>query len=370
MKDHSECSFHKELPSKGISTSNVFFVFDSKAHEEDKLMRKYLENWLSNYDLNLCAYDTNIGASKMAFCEHICRKIIESPFIIADVTDYSNNDKKYQINPNVMLEIGIAMGYQKDLLLITRKPLKKPLPFDIAGFSIFQIQNEPEKVQEAIDRLSKKNPSYPLFKIITGTGNSINGLFEKIESHSINRKYVQNYLTTMSRRDVVSKAIAKDFYKAKADIDEYINIAKKRKKLFYDDIKRGFNIQIVYQRNDVETRIRNFHTAYEFDVKPEEMLHQINEHLKLIEYDNFNIGLIDQPLPYLFSIFGDNIVLIENEIEGKFEGQIHIGGMIHTSNVSVDEFSFEFSRLWDNSETNKEVVIEWLERLKNFIIKK
>lgn len=58
----------------------------------------------------------------------------KSDFFIADVT---------KTNPNVMLELGVAIQLNKNVLIVTSDELKK-LPFDISGFRVSRYKNKDE----------------------------------------------------------------------------------------------------------------------------------------------------------------------------------------------------------------------------------
>lgn len=67
-----------------------------------------------------------------------------SDFFIADVT---------KTNPNVMLELGVAIQLNKNVLIITSDELKK-LPFDISGFRVSRYKNKSELKRIIKDELS------------------------------------------------------------------------------------------------------------------------------------------------------------------------------------------------------------------------
>ncbi len=84
---------------------------DSDASEVEKFMNR-----------NKHLYDIFVSA------------IGKSDFFIADVT---------KTNPNVMLELGVAIQLNKNVLIVTSDELKK-LPFDISGFRVSRYKNKNE----------------------------------------------------------------------------------------------------------------------------------------------------------------------------------------------------------------------------------
>lgn len=84
--------------------------------------------------------------------------IANSDFFIADVTN---------TNPNVMLELGVAIQLNKNILIVTSDEHKK-LPFDISGFRI--------------SRYKSKNKLKEIIKMELG-------IFEKIRSQNFDRHF-------------------------------------------------------------------------------------------------------------------------------------------------------------------------------------
>jgi len=82
----------------------------------------------------------------------------KSDFFIADVT---------KTNPNVMLELGVAIQLNKNVLIVTSDELKK-LPFDISGFRVSRYKNKDELRKVIKDELR---------------------IFEKIRSQSFTRHF-------------------------------------------------------------------------------------------------------------------------------------------------------------------------------------
>lgn len=80
--------------------------------------------------LNIERSNTQDPGKKKVF-KHIKEGIQRASFVIADIS----KDPKYDgYNPNVMLEVGYAMGMEKDMYFISRKPLL--IPSDINQHSI------------------------------------------------------------------------------------------------------------------------------------------------------------------------------------------------------------------------------------------
>jgi hypothetical protein len=64
-------------------------------------------------------------------CQRICRKIRESDYVLADISEP---------NPNVFYELGLSFGLNKKIVLIGREKLKKALTFGLTDYNISYIR--------------------------------------------------------------------------------------------------------------------------------------------------------------------------------------------------------------------------------------
>lgn len=112
---------------------------DSDASEVEKFMNR-----------NKHLYDIFVSA------------IQKSDFFIADVT---------KTNPNVMLELGVAIQLNKNVLIVTSDELKK-LPFDISDFRVSRYKNKEELKKLIKDELK---------------------IFEKIRSQNFEKRFDEFY---------------------------------------------------------------------------------------------------------------------------------------------------------------------------------
>lgn len=82
--------------------------------------------------------------------KHFVKQIRQSDIVIADLTDN---------NPNVHVELGIALSYNKNSLRVTRSSYEK-LPFDVRNYEIVQyclkqdlIELEGDRIKANIDAI-------------------------------------------------------------------------------------------------------------------------------------------------------------------------------------------------------------------------
>jgi hypothetical protein len=123
-------------------------------------------------------------------CQRICRKIRESNYVLADISEP---------NPNVFYELGLSFGLNKKIILIGREPLENALTFGLTDYNIpyihyetlrdFKKKNKGEFVQafqhaKQNDEVRRKVPESRILNIINSK-NSILGLHETILEESI-----------------------------------------------------------------------------------------------------------------------------------------------------------------------------------------
>ena len=157
MKGNKNCTDFPDYPSKSNPSNKVFYIHDSKVEEQDKLMQTFLKQNLREWNYELVSFNTTYDATRMAFCNNICRQILESAFVIADVTGTtSESDDEIRLNSNVSHEIGLSQGFQKEILLVTRKDVgrdNKKLPFNLRGFGIFHVNRNPGDIDKILKNI-------------------------------------------------------------------------------------------------------------------------------------------------------------------------------------------------------------------------
>jgi hypothetical protein len=129
------------------STRSCFIAYGFK---ESTLETNVLKNLLRPRSIEPVEAGGSIAPGQNAYCTKICSKIIISQFCIALV----NNDIRDGIevpNPNVSIEYGLMLGFNKYVIPFQREG--QVLPFNVAGLDTIKYTNESfeRKAIEAID---------------------------------------------------------------------------------------------------------------------------------------------------------------------------------------------------------------------------
>ena len=365
IKDGGRCSYYEELPAEGVSTNKVFYVYDSHGGEKSENLKAYLELWLKDNGLSLFSFDMYSGASSEIFCSVICRKIQESPFIIADISCYEDSTIRYSANPNVMLEVGLGLGFQKEVILVTAQKQYDKIPSDISGITVFSFsdENEKRKIREAIREMARRNPSYPLFDIIKGDGITSSELFAKIEKQIDNSRYhVQDYFLVLSRPMKTFQDFAYNYINDDEKRKRYIELIKKRYSIFMNALNscKG-EYHVIYDKKAISRHISENCTNEEYPISREELIQQIENNMSFLDYENFHIYLSEDPVPFNFSILDEKIVIVESNIsEGPHENKPQVCGLLYTTRLAVKKYLEEAQYLIDRSISDRNEIRQWL----------
>ena len=125
----------------GVKPNSYFLVqpFDSEKEEREKAIEDALKKFYGSKKYKLKKSDSKISNLGI-YCD-ICRKIKSSQFCIVDISGeiYETTDKesgkketKVFLRPNVALELGMAYGFNRPALILSRKLNDKhQIPSDI-----------------------------------------------------------------------------------------------------------------------------------------------------------------------------------------------------------------------------------------------
>lgn len=158
-----------------IKPDSYFLVqpFDSEKKEREKAIEDALKKFYgSNKKYELKKADSKISNLGI-YCD-ICRKIKSSQFCIVDISGeiYETTDKesgkketKVFLRPNVALELGMAYGFNKHALILSRKLNgKRLIPSDIEFVRYIDIsfQGWSGASQKLLNRLRESVPFRPI----------------------------------------------------------------------------------------------------------------------------------------------------------------------------------------------------------------
>ena len=151
-----------------IKHDSYFLVqpFDSEKEEREKAIEDALKKFYGSKNYELKKSDSKIS-DKSIYCD-ICLKIKASQFCIVDISGelHEINDKesgemesKVFLGPNVALELGMAYGFNKPALILSRKLNDKhQIPSDIEFVRYIDISFEGWSVasQKVLNRLRER----------------------------------------------------------------------------------------------------------------------------------------------------------------------------------------------------------------------
>lgn len=153
---HDDCA-------EDIIPMNSFFVGHKFTKEKIDDMRPHIDNAVKYYDNKCLPYYADSDMHGDFFCK-ICKKIQEARFGIYDISyDISDADEKCcSPNPNVMLEIGMSLGFGKKTVIIMKEGQNLPSDLsrsDIIFYATYHSLEEKlkKKVQQVLDGTRKSS---------------------------------------------------------------------------------------------------------------------------------------------------------------------------------------------------------------------
>ena len=356
------CSHSDSLISLGLTTPEVFYAYDSQSGPHGKLMRQLLEEMLKEFELRLYAFDLARLSASYYFC-NICRKIQEAAFMIADIGNWDAQAERYRSNPNVTLEIGLAWGFKKEVILITQEGGLSQLPSDFLGMDVCRYPSDfsSGKIKEAIAEVANRVISFEKFKIVHG-GEEFYEIASKIMSLEGDRLLVSRYLTALVKPEALIENLAEEKYGADEEKKRhYIEKAKARTSQLLSQLEKGYEVRDIYEKSGLEDYIVMRRRKDRVNIPASEIKQRIDMLMDLLqEYDNYKVGLTAERIPFIYEIKADKIVTVDSNIS-KERGDYC--GMYFASEGIVREFKSEFNRMWSNikpEDKTKEQVVGWL----------
>ena len=157
---------------------NSYFIvqpFDNEKGEREKAIDDALKKFYGNKKYKLKKSDSEIKHCGV-YCD-ICFKIKSSQFCIVDISgelhetvdaESGKKERKVFLRPNVALELGMAYGFNKPALILSRKlDGKRLIPSDIAfvryiDSSLIEFRGWSAASQKLLNRLRESVPFRPI----------------------------------------------------------------------------------------------------------------------------------------------------------------------------------------------------------------
>lgn len=360
------CTHSLEIPE--IPLPKVFFAYDSRSEVTDSI-EMYFGNILNDNGVKLIkAEDVTTGAgSKEIMCEKICRQIKESIFIVADIGKWDETSSRYSSNPNVTFEVGLALGFNKPVMLLTAS--YKDLPFDFCGINVYSYKGESglifskdkldKYVKPEIEHILRENTYLPAVKVLIKSES--NKILCKIEKHYDGRFLVKRWLSSITRTEKISKEILKSGGYSK----EECNAERERIKVFEEKLKVGHTYVDIYNIHDVEDYLKRERNVVESTNLIKERIGNIINLLK--KNRNYEIYLTDKRVAFDYEICGDKVLIISGGVYRdiyKMEER-NVDLIYFTIPRVIREFKKEFNNMQKNIGEdgckNKTETIHWFE---------
>ena len=158
----------------GVKPNSYFLVqpFDSEKEEREKAIGDALKKFYGSKKYELKKSDFKISDNS-SYCD-ICLKIKASQFCIVDISgelheiidkESGKKESKVSLRPNVALELGMAYGFNKPALILSRKLNgKRLIPSDIAFVRYIDItfHGWSGASQKLLNRLRELVPFRPI----------------------------------------------------------------------------------------------------------------------------------------------------------------------------------------------------------------
>jgi len=158
------------MPTCGYAFSSARMAFiAAPSDDEFQLEIDILTNLLQEKDYEAYVALQRIDPGKFAFCTKICSKIITSQFciILLNSSSHRNNPQVKIPNPNVHLEYGLILAFNKYVLPLQREG--EPLAFNIRPLDtiIYNKSNFSQVANKVIDAAilgtaTTERPSRPI----------------------------------------------------------------------------------------------------------------------------------------------------------------------------------------------------------------
>ncbi len=123
----------KNAQTAKAEKKSIFWIMQYSSPFKD-VYKKFKQKLSRNYRF----IDPLENKNQTAILAKIIPQIIAADFVIADVSTIgydASDDNRPLFNGNVMFELGVAMAYRKNLIMIS-SAARKGLPFDISGYHV------------------------------------------------------------------------------------------------------------------------------------------------------------------------------------------------------------------------------------------
>lgn len=324
--------------------NKVFISFDSKI---DNVFLEDIKSIVRKKGLEPTDFKEETRAVQF-YCEHICKEIQDSLFIIADLSYWPDKQYheaepyiKYAANPDVAMEIGLAYAFEKPVILLINRYQKKLS--NLEGVNVCYYDFEPanlqrfyQDLQNVIENticgvLSKKKVEfiYEFERVLKDVVIPLENLCSE------ERLLIRNDF------DVITKIISihEEFYEYK----------KRSIKIFEEKMSNGVKYRDIVSSQCLKTS----------DPK------RINQVIKILEkYPNYEIAITPYKIPFILEIIDNKVGWLQQWSEYPVRNIPIMQCIVFAIRGTVEEMKNMFNSLWNNEKTirDKEEVIKCLSK--------
>lgn len=132
FRTSEECNVKIEYNPKSV------FVIMPFARKYQKIYEQGIKKPLEELGYTVIRSD-EIFHTRDILCVGICKPIQEAGYVLADLSG---------CNANVFFELGIAYGFEKDVILVVGS--QSDVPFDLRGMNLSVYNNNPKRLEEIL----------------------------------------------------------------------------------------------------------------------------------------------------------------------------------------------------------------------------
>jgi hypothetical protein len=374
------CRFNTELVTEQFPKPMVFYAFDTATgldRERQLLSRsiyKDVELAVRNCGLEFYAFNReNLGSSIDWLCEKVCLKIQNSALVIADISSYEEKGR-YTSNPNVMFEIGMALGFRKKVILINGTP-DRPISADLSPLDRYHYPSDVDnhKLEDNLIAFIENKKLSPGLELISSKSFYAE-MLPVIESIKCDWLLASDYHSFLFRplEELHNLAIynSSDPY----EVESRKQLVEKRWRNFRELLDTtDFRFIHLYEKAGLEdyfsTGIERRKTSPNPKiVTPEVLLLEIDESIGLLKkyHPKLQVGFTKRPLPYAFLVRPKHCVLIDS----KSDLPDTLNAMYATYKAVVNDMENVFWDYWKdvpNTSKSLDATIECYEHFRSLV---
>jgi len=370
------CHYLDDLPTSPFTSKTVFFAYDT-ANPNAEPLRHRLTELLAAQRLELVTFEDSRPAAAYYFCENICKQIRRCALVVADIGKWDTTASRYHANPNVTLEVGLALGLGKKVLLVTSHGVThtpENIPSDFYGMQIYSYPKDffrdNSTFEAALRQIVQSRLAYDSVTLVSDPG-EYRRITLLVNSLDGNRFGIHKRLPTI----VLSERAEMERLRTKYQEDsplfcEHLAYWRQRK-LAWEAKKSGnYKTRAIFDQSAVETQILE-NTGYGCNFTPATRRGFLDEFIEYLNRADYEVAMTPHDVHTTFTVVQDQTVWLYTV--GSFRSNSTLSGMLLTNRGSVRSFTDLFSATWeavfrhDPQLCSKLHLIGWMKSLKRRI---